>query len=115
MTNTEVPIADGRAQSLAQWGLVSAVLGVAAVVVMYWLVVPAVLFGLTAVILGLIAHRRAALTGWNRDMATAAVCLGAAAVLFTPVVLMQTAGAEDWGRDCALHPERDENCPQPAR
>jgi len=105
----------GSADSLALWALVTAALGVAAVTVAYWLVLPAVVLGLVAVILGVVARRRAGLGARGRDMATVAVCLGAVAVLFTPVVLMQTSGAEDWGRDCALHPEQDEHCPQDSR
>ncbi len=113
--NTEADLSARRAHSLALWALVSAVLGVAAVIVAYWLVLPAVVLGLIAVILGVIARRRAALGARGHDIATVAVCLGAVAMLFTPVVLMQTSAAEDWGRDCALHPEQDENCPEPSR
>lgn len=90
-------------------------LGVAAVIVAYWLVLPAVVLGLTAVVLGVIARRRTAPGARAHEIATVAVCLGAVAILFTPVVLMQTSAAEDWGRDCALHPEEDENCPDAPR
>ncbi len=112
--NTEADRSAG-AHSLAIWALVSAVLGVAAVIVAYWLVLPAVLLGLIAVILGVVARRRIAPGARAHDIATVAVCLGAVAMLFTPVVLMHTSAAEDWGRDCALHPEQDENCPEPSR
>lgn len=104
-----------RGDSLAIWALICAVLGVAAVIVAYWLVVPAVVLGLTAVILGVIARRRVVPGGRAHDFATVAVCLGAVAMLFTPVVLTHTSAAEDWGRDCALHPEQDENCPEASR
>jgi hypothetical protein len=101
--------------SLALWALVAAVFAIVGVSVLYWLVVPAVLLGLIGVVLGVIARRRAVPGARARDVATVAVCLGAVAMLFTPVILMQTSAAEDWGRDCALHPEQDENCPQAAR
>jgi hypothetical protein len=114
MMNSEAA-RSARAHSLALWALVSGVLGVAAVIVIYWLVLPAVVLGLIAVILGVIARRRAAFGAGAHDIATVAVCLGAVAMLFTPVVLMQTSAAEDWGRDCALHPEHDENCPEVSR
>ncbi|MDQ3054723.1 MAG: hypothetical protein M3R66_13190 [Actinomycetota bacterium] len=99
------------ADSLALWGLVSAALGLVAVAVAFWLIVPAVVLGLVAVILGVIAHRRAARGTRARDIATVAVCLGAVAMLFTPVLLVQTSGAEQYGRDCALNPGQDEYCP----
>ena len=103
------------ADSLARWALVSAALGVVAVIIAYWLILPSVVLGLVAVIVGVIARRRAAHGARARDIATVAVCLGAVAMLFTPVVLVHTSAAEDWGRDCALHPEQDENCPQASR
>ncbi len=106
---------DGSARSvdsLAMWALVSAVLGLVAVIIAYWLVLPPLVLGLVAVIVGVVARRRAAGAGRAHEIATVAVCLGAVAMLFTPVVLMQTSAAEDWGRDCALQPEQDENCPE---
>ncbi len=113
--NTETDRSADSADSLALWALVISALGVVAVIVAYWLIVPAVVLGLVAVIVGVIARRRAAPGSRARDFATVAVCLGAVAMLFTPVVLIHTSAAEDWGRDCALHPEQDENCPQYSR
>ncbi len=113
--NAEADHSARGGDSLALWALGTAVLGVAAVIVAYWLILPAVVLGLIAVILGVIARRRAAPGARAHDIATVAVCLGAVAMLFTPVVLMQTSAAEDWGRDCALDPERDENCPDASR
>ncbi len=113
--NTEPDRSARSGDSLALWALVSAALGLVAVIVAYWMVLPAVVLGLVAVIVGVIARRRAALGARARDIATVAICLGAVAMLFTPVVLMQTSAAEDWGRDCALHPEQDENCPEVSR
>jgi uncharacterized membrane protein len=110
--NTESDLSPRSADSLALWALGSAALGVVSVIVIYWAIVPAVLFGLVAVIVGLMARQRADRGGRARDIAMVAVCLGAVAMLFTPVVLMHTHAAEDWGRDCALRPEHDENCPR---
>lgn len=113
--NTEPDRSADSADSLALWALVSAALGVVAVIVAYWLILPPVVLGLVALIVGVIARRRAAPGARARDIATVAVCLGVVAMLFTPVVLMHTSAAEEWGRDCALHPEQDENCPQDSR
>ena len=113
--NTEADPSARGPHSLALWALASAVLGVAAVIVVYWLVLPAVVLGLIAVILGVVARRRGTPSARAHDIATVAVCLGAVAMLFTPVVLIQTSAAEDWGRDCALDPEHDENCPEASR
>lgn len=113
--STEAGPARPAADSLAVWALVIAVLAVVAVIGVYWLVLPAVGLGLIAVVLGVIARRRVGPGGRAHDIATVALCLGAVAMLFTPVVLWQTSSAEDWGRDCALHPEQDENCPDVSR
>ena len=113
--DTEPDRSTRSADSLALWALASAALGLIAVIVAYWMVVPAVVLGLVAVIVGVIARRRAAIGARARDIATVAVCLGAVAMLFTPVVIMHTSAAEDWGRDCALHPEQDKNCPEASR
>jgi hypothetical protein len=110
--NTDSDLSPRSADSLALWALGSAALGVVSVIVIYWAIVPAVLFGLVAVIVGIMARQRAERGGRARDIAIVAVCLGAVAMLFTPVVLMHTHAAEDWGRDCALRPEHDENCPR---
>jgi hypothetical protein len=90
--------------------LATSLLGLAALVVMYWLVLPAVVLGLIGMALGVRAYRRASTTGIWRDVATVAVCCAVFAIVFTPVTLMQVKSGEDWGRDCALHPEQDPNC-----
>ncbi len=100
-----------RADSLAIVALASAVLGLAALIVAYWLIVPSVVLGGAAVGMGLVARRRAGRGAQAREIAIVALSLGAVAVLFTPVTLLHTGDAERWGRDCALHPDRDENCP----
>jgi len=109
--NTEPDRSARSGDSLALWALVSAALGLVAVIVAYWMVLPAVVLGLVAVIVGVIARRRAALGARARDIATVAVCLGDVAMSFTPVLLVQTSGAEQYGRDCALNPGQDEYCP----
>ena len=107
---TEAKGAD-RAETFTLWALVTAILGLATLALLYWLVLPPVLLGLAGVLLGVFARRRSA-SARNRERASVAIALGAVAMLFTPVVLAQTSAAEDWGRDCALHPEQDANCPQ---
>jgi hypothetical protein len=77
----------------------SGALGIGAAVWAYWLVVPCLVFGIIAVVLGAWSHRRGA-----REAGTVAVALGIAAVLLVPSVRFVVAEAEDWGRDCALNP-----------
>lgn len=102
---------DVRADKLAFWALASAVLGVAAAVIAYWLVLPAVVLGLVGIVLGVMARRSDDGGGQRgRDLATIAVTLGAVAVLLTPVMVMQVNAGEEWGRDCALNPNHDPNC-----
>ena len=75
--NTELDRSAESADSLALWALVSSALGVVSVIVAYWLILPAVVLGLVAVIVGVIARRRAAPGSRARDIATVALCLGA--------------------------------------
>ena len=79
--NTEPERRARTADSMAFWALASAALGVVAVIVAYWIVVPSVVLGLVAVIVGVIARRRAVAGARARDIATVAVCLGAVAML----------------------------------
>lgn len=85
--------------------LVLGILGVVGATLMYWMVVPGLVLGLAAVALGWRARR-----GERREMASVAMTLGVVAVLLVPAVLSIADSAEDWGRDCALHPEDDPNC-----
>jgi hypothetical protein len=39
-----------------------------------------------------------------------ALTLGIVAVLLVPAIISIADAAEDWGRDCALHPASDPNC-----
>jgi hypothetical protein len=81
------------------------VLGVVAAVWVYWLVVPGVLLGLVAVVLGWRARRKG-----DRELGSVTVALGIVALLLVPSVMAIAESAEDWGRDCALDPTHDPNC-----
>ena len=109
----ETGASDARSERFAQWGVIAAGLSLVTLAVMYWLVLPTVLLGAAAVVLGVLARRRGGVAGRARDLATVAVCLGAAAIVFTPVVLQAASAGEEWGRDCALDPAHDSNCPEP--
>ena len=74
-------------------------LGIAGAVWVYWLVVPGIVLGVAAVVIGLRARRRS-----DREAGSVAVALGITAVLLVPSVLFVVDGAEDWGRTCALTP-----------
>jgi len=99
-----------RSDRFALGGVVCAVLGVVAVALVYWLVLPAIVLGAGGVVLGVLAVRRGALST-TRDRAIVAICLGAVAIVFTPVVVRAEKAGEEWGRDCALDPGHDPNCP----
>ena len=81
------------------------VLGVVGALLVYWLVLPGVVLGITAVVLGWRARRRD-----HRELGSVAMTLGVVAVLLVPATLDIADSAEEWGRDCALHPEADPNC-----
>ena len=81
------------------------VLALVGSVVVYWLVVPGVLLGAAAIVLGWRARRRE-----HRELGSVAMTLGIVAVLLVPAIISVAADAEDWGRDCALDPEADPNC-----
>ena len=74
-------------------------LGVAGAVFTYWLLVPGVLLGVAAIVLGLLSRRAG-----KHAHGAAALSLGIAALLLVPSVLYIVDDAEAWGRDCALHP-----------
>jgi hypothetical protein len=83
--------------------LACGVLGVLTAVWIYWMVLPGVVFGLAAILLGWRAHRRDA-----GSMAAAALALGIVAVLLVPSVLVVANEAEDFGHDCALNPSNED-------
>ena len=86
-------------------GVVCGVLGFAVTNIMYWLVVPGFVLGLAAALLGWRARRRGL-----REIAAVAITLGLVTMILVPSFISTADSAEDWGRDCALHPEHDPNC-----
>lgn len=108
--SVDAEVSEAGADRLVVGALASGILGLAALVIAYWLILPGIVFGLAAIVLGVMARRRGAGGPVGRDRATVAVTLGVVAVLMTPVILMHTSEAEDWGRDCALDPNHDPNC-----
>lgn len=85
--------------------LACGVLGVVSAFLMYWLIVPGVVFGVAAVVLGRLVRRRG-----FREVGSVAMTLGVVAILLVPAFLSTADNAEEWGRDCALHPESDSHC-----
>jgi hypothetical protein len=85
--------------------VVAGVAGVAAAFVLYWMVVPGVVLGLTAVALGAKSRRQG-----RKEVGSVAITLGIVAMLAVPAFLSTADVAEDWGRDCALDPSHDPNC-----
>lgn len=81
------------------------VLGVVTAFVMYWMVLPGVVLGLAAVVLGLRTRREG-----RSVAASVAITLGVVAMLAVPAFLSTADSAEEWGRDCALDPSHDPNC-----
>ncbi len=103
MSTSEAPVTAGSEPgTTTHWstvGVVLGALGIAAAVWAYWLVVPGIVFGVAAIVIGIRARRR-----FDREAGSVAVALGIAAVLLVPSVLFMVDGAEDWGRTCALTP-----------
>ena len=85
--------------------LACGVLGVLAAVWAYWLIVPGVILGAVAVVLGWRSRRNG-----GSELGSVAIALGIVAILLVPSVLSVTHDAENWGRDCALEPTHDPNC-----
>jgi len=83
--------------------LACGVLAVLAAVWIYWLVLPGVIFGVAAVVLGWRARRHG-----GREVGSVALTLGIVAVLLVPTVNAIADDAEDWGRDCALQPAKSD-------
>lgn len=80
-------------------GLVCGILGVLLAVWAYWLLVPGVVLGIAAVVLGVRERRRG-----PSELGAAAIALGVCAILLVPSVLVVADDAEEYGRDCALNP-----------
>ena len=81
------------------------VLGFVVTNVMYWMVVPGFVLGLAAALLGWKVLRQG-----RRELAAVAITLGVVTMILVPSFVQTANSAEDWGRDCALHPEQDPNC-----
>jgi O-antigen ligase len=85
--------------------LACGILGVVTAVWVYWLILPGVVLGAVAVVLGWRSRRNG-----SREGGSVAIALGIAAILLVPSVLVMANEAEGWGRDCALDPTHDPNC-----
>ena len=92
-------------KTLSTIALVCGVLGVIAAVWIYWLILPGVILGAVAVVLGWRARRKD-----DSERGSVAMALGIVAILLVPSVLAVADSAEDWGRDCALDPTHDPHC-----
>ncbi len=85
--------------------LACGVLGVLAAVWAYWMIIPGVILGAVAVVLGWRTRRNG-----GSELGSVAMTLGIVAILLVPSVIVVANWAEDWGRDCALDPTHDPNC-----
>jgi O-antigen ligase len=85
--------------------LACGVSGVLAAVWVYWMILPGLILGAVAVVLGWRVRRKE-----GNQRGGVAIALGLVAILLVPSVLAQTNAAETWGRDCALDPTQDPNC-----
>ena len=103
MAKTEVGVEATSATAHSdRWtaaGVVFGALGALAAVWAYWMIVPGIVCGIAAIVLGVRARRRSA-----REAGSVAIVLGIVALLLVPSVLAVVDAAEDWGRDCALNP-----------
>ena len=103
MATTEAPAGEtDTSTDHRSWptvGVVLGALGILAAVWAYWMIVPGIVFGVAAIVLGVGARRRA-----SSEAGSVAIALGIAALVLVPSVLFMVDGAEDWGRDCALNP-----------
>ena len=80
-------------------GIAAGVLGALAAVWAYWLVVPGIVLGIAAIVLGVRARKRS-----DDPAGLVAITLGIVALALVPSVLFVVDSAEAWGRDCALYP-----------
>lgn len=85
--------------------LACGILGVLTAVWVYWLILPGVVFGAVAVVLGWRTRRNG-----SQEGGSVAIALGIVAILLVPSVLVIADAAEDWGRDCVLLQNPDPNC-----
>jgi hypothetical protein len=87
--------------------LACGVVGVIAAFLMYWMVLPSVLLGIAAVVVGMRARKGDAGSAKGRELAAAAIALGLVAILGTGGSYLNAEWAEDYGYDCALDPSPD--------
>ena len=103
MATTEAPVGETDTstdhRSWPMVGMVLGALGILAAVWAYWMIVPGIVFGIAAIVLGVGARRRA-----SSEAGSVAIALGIAALVLVPSVLFMVDGAEDWGRECTLNP-----------
>lgn len=92
-----------ESKSLAKVALACGVLAVLTAVWTYWLVLPGVILGIAAVVLGWRARHNGA-----GEVGSVALTLGIVAVLLVPSIITIANDAENWGRDCALHPAKSD-------
>ena len=86
----------------AKAALACAVVAVLTALWLYWLVVPAVLSGTAAIVLGWRSRRDG-----GSELGSAALAVGIVALLLVPAVLFIADEAEEWGRDCVVDPGPD--------
>lgn len=98
-------MSESSKSSLPVIALGCGVLGVVAAVWIYWLVVPGVVLGIAAVVLGWRSRR-----GGASEPASIAIALGLVAILLVPSVMAIANSAENWGRDCESNANPDPNC-----
>jgi O-antigen ligase len=92
--------------SKREWiALAFGVLGVLTAVWVYWMILPGVILGAVAVVLGWRTRRNG-----GSERGSVAMALGIVAIFLVPSALFIADSAEDWGRDCALDPTHDPNC-----
>jgi putative effector of murein hydrolase LrgA (UPF0299 family) len=95
-----------QTNSKREWiALACGIMGVVAAVLFYWMILPGLILGAVAVVLGLLTRRTGA-----SERASVAMALGIVAIFLVPATVLIADGAEDWGRDCALDPTHDPNC-----
>ena len=94
----------GRSTELIALGC--GILGMMAAVWAYWMILPGLVFGAVAIVLGWRSGRH----GNQNGGGSVAIALGIAAILLVPSVAYIADEAEGWGRDCALNPTHDPNC-----
>jgi hypothetical protein len=78
---------------------------VVAAVWVYWMILPGVILGAVAVVLGWRTRRNG-----GSERGSVALALGIVAILLVPSVLVVADNAEKWGRDCVSDPNPDPNC-----